>query len=77
MTSIEWLEQELQKRFPKETYDMYNNNQFSYEDMIIKSKRMHKQEIIDAFSHTEIMSGEYFQVFDNAEEYYQETFKKD
>jgi len=60
MTSIEWLLEQVEHNISK--------------TIIEQAKEMHKQEIIDAFSHTEIMSGEYFQVFDNAEEYYQETF---
>lgn len=43
-SSVEWLHVEFQKRFPKETYEMYNNNQLLYEQMIQQAKAMHKEE---------------------------------
>jgi hypothetical protein len=49
MTAVKWLHIEFQKRFPKETTEMYNNNQFDYEDIIIKAKEMEKQQINEAF----------------------------
>ena len=48
MTAVKWLHIEFQKRFPKETTEMYNNNQFDYEDMIIKAKEMEKEQIVKA-----------------------------
>ncbi len=45
MTAVEWLHIEFQKRFPKETNEMYNNNQFDYEDMIIKAKEMENKQL--------------------------------
>jgi len=75
MTAVEWLHVEFQKRFPKETNEMYNNNQFDYEDMIIKAKEMEKQQIIDAvvwFDDTERTPS---QIDIGAQLYYNETFK--
>jgi hypothetical protein len=72
MTSIEWLHIEFQNRFPKETSEMYNNNQFSYEDMILKAKEMHKQEIIDSYEDVSTKDGEFL----TGEQYYNETYEK-
>ena len=70
MTSIEWLIKELRIEMN------LSGDGRVLDEILEEAKAMHKKEIIDAFSHTEIMSGEYFQVFDNAEEYYKETFKQ-
>jgi hypothetical protein len=43
-TAVEWFHIEFQKRFPKETTEMYNNNQLGYEDLIQKAKEMEKQQ---------------------------------
>jgi len=70
MTAVEWLHIEFQKRFPKETNEMYNNNQFDYEDMIIKAKEMEKQQIEQAFD-----SGHLATWNETPEQYYNKTFK--
>lgn len=70
-TAVEWLHIEFQKRFPKETNEMYNNNQFDYEDMIIKAKELEKQQILDAWIGTD---NELQRMA--AEKYYSETYKK-
>lgn len=83
MTAVEWLHIEFQKRFPKETTEMYNNNQFDYEDMIIKAKEMEKQQIIDAYNNAEDKC-EYFieehawqRYHHLSENYYKQTFKSE
>lgn len=43
-TPVQWLHLEFQKRFPKQTSEMYENNQLDYEDMIIKAKQMEKEQ---------------------------------
>lgn len=48
-TAVSWLHLEFQKRFPKETSEMYNNNQLDYEDMIIKAKAMEKEQSRKAY----------------------------
>ena len=48
-SSVEWLHIEFQKRFPKETYEMYNNNQLAYEQMILQAKEMHEEELNVAY----------------------------
>ena len=75
-SSVDWLHIELQKRFPKETYEMYNNNQLSYEEMIQQAKAMHKEEIVksneagfdDGIGFIEEIK------YKNAEDYYNKTF---
>jgi hypothetical protein len=79
MTSIEWLIEQLEQKGDMRETPSIRNLQLNidtsdYLELKRQAKEIHKQEIVDAFSHTEIMSGEYFQVFDNAEDYYQETF---
>ena len=81
-TAVEWLHIEFQKKFKKETTEMYNNNQFEYEDMIIKAKEMEKHQIIQAFECAEDKC-EYFieehkwnRHYYLSEDYYNETFKK-
>jgi len=61
MTSIEWLLSELEKV-----------NYHPTEAMIMYAKKLHKQEIIDAYLLDELDSSKKY-----AEQYYQETFKKD
>ncbi len=73
MTAVEWLHIELQNRFPKETSNMYNNDQFSYEDMVLKAKEMEKQQIIDA---NEDFSSNGLGEFLTGEQYYKETYGK-
>lgn len=48
-TPVQWLHLEFQKRFPKQTSEMYENNQLDYEDMIIKAKAMEKEQIKSAY----------------------------
>ena len=43
-TAVEWIYIEFQKRFPKETTEMYNNNQLGYEDLILQAKEMEKRQ---------------------------------
>ena len=43
-SSVEWLHVEFQKRFPKETAEMYNNNQLLYEQMIEQAKAMQQEQ---------------------------------
>jgi hypothetical protein len=79
MTAVEWLNIEFQKIFPKETSEMYNNNQFAYEDMILKDNKMFEQQIINAFSEGahDGYDGWYDGYGDeNKEKYYNETYKK-
>jgi hypothetical protein len=68
VSSVDWLHIELQKRFPKETYEMYNNNQLSYEEMIQQAKAMHKEEVIKFAEDWEKSS------LDCKEDLYKETF---
>jgi hypothetical protein len=44
-TLVEWFHIEFQKRFSKETTEMYNNNQLGYEDLIEQAKEMEKRQI--------------------------------
>ena len=48
-TLVEWFHIEFQKRFPKETTEMYNNNQLGYEDLIQQAKEMEKQQKEDEY----------------------------
>ena len=74
MTSIEWLEEKLndflQFEYSRE-WDVINK-------LIEQAKEMHKKEIIDAWkmgrydSDKIVMTEKFY-----AEQYYQETFKKD
>jgi hypothetical protein len=70
MNSIEWLiEEMLSKGFFKESVTLTNIDHLQY-----KAEEMHKQEIIDACKHgVNYDNSPYL----NAEQYYQETFKKD
>jgi hypothetical protein len=83
-TAVEWLHIEFQKRFPKETNEMYNNNQFDYEDMIIKAKEMEKQQIVNAFNEgiQEMIGRNNSHIICkhsdiSAEQYYEQTFKSE
>jgi len=76
-TPVQWLHLEFQKRFPKQTSEMYENNQLDYEDMIIKAKAMEKEQMIKFALHlhnvdmsktgTDILK-------DEAEQYYNQTY---
>ena len=70
-SSVGWLHIEFQKRFPKETYEMYNNNQLAYEQMILQAKAMHKEESQKIFE-----CGRNFQLTGEGtfEQVYNETF---
>jgi hypothetical protein len=63
MTSIEWFWQQIKKS--NCTYD-------DVEKLFEQAKEMHKEEIIDAWE-----NGQDSFSSRNAEQYYQETFKKD
>ena len=77
-SSVEWLHIEFQKRFPKETAEMYNNNQLFYEQMIIQAKAMHKEEVQTAFRIGDKFASDYFGGnLDEDEKYYNETFGGD
>jgi hypothetical protein len=77
MTSIEWLEEKLndflQFEYSKE-WDVINK-------LIEQAKEMHKKEIIEAFDNGDfnihLDYGEFEKKYKSAEQYYQETFKKD
>lgn len=62
-TSIEWLFEKLWDE-PKDKLTWYS--------ILNKAKEMHKHEIIDTYLLDELDSGKKY-----AEQYYQETFKKD
>jgi len=70
-TSIEWFIEHLLGngllRLTKEDHNLYS-------ELRDKAKEMHKQEIMEAFKHGELPP---IFVNLNAEQYYQETFKKD
>jgi hypothetical protein len=65
-TSIEWLIEQIDLHYNGE-------NELYYDDFVQQAKEMHKQEIIDALNcgYAQNFSQEY----ENAEQYYQETFK--
>jgi hypothetical protein len=72
-TSIEWLQSKLPSLFE-------NDDNGFYADIFAKAKEMHKQEIIDAHIEGQRVfdKHDYTQwTTDQAEQYYQETFKKD
>jgi hypothetical protein len=66
MTSIEWLVKELYTEM-----NMSGDGRV-LDEILEEAKEMHKQEIIDAFDNGVEDDG----YIDNAEQYYQETFKK-
>jgi len=69
MTSIEWLFNELWET-PKD--------KLTWHIIFKKAKEMHKQEIIDAVGVGSQFDRDYLYGYhDKAEQYYQETFKKD
>lgn len=79
-TSIEWILIELQNKFPKEMYDMYNANHLLLESLFLKAKVMHKQEIEDAFQDGKWDWSEHINNGTESKDlaqYYQEIFKKD
>jgi serine/threonine protein phosphatase PrpC len=76
-TAVEWLHIEFQKIFPKETKEMYNNNQFSYENMIEQAKQMEKEQIVDAYGQgTADEAGEILDATKDAQQYYNKTYGK-
>jgi hypothetical protein len=76
--AVEWFHIEFQKRFPKETTEMYNNNQLGYEDLIQKAKEMGKRQIETAYNKGTIHGIEYptdkFPL--TGEQYYTQTYNK-
>lgn len=46
-----------------------------YESVVEECKKIEKKQIIEAFDHSEIMNGEFFQTCDNGEDYYNYKFK--
>ena len=73
MTSIEWLWEEIDNLIPYEGITISH----VFNELLVKAKEMHKQEIIDA--HGEDRSylqddGSWKRI--NGEQYYQETFKQ-
>lgn len=50
LTPVEWLHIEFQKRFPKETSEMYNNDQLVYEQMILEAKEMEHKKMEQLFN---------------------------
>jgi hypothetical protein len=77
-TSIEWLYKQNKIILEMLLVDKINQSTFEQLDNCFKinmqqSKEIHKQEIIDAFKHGELPP---LFVNLNAEQYYQETFKK-
>ncbi len=79
-TPVQWLHLEFQKRFPKQTSEMYENNQLDYEDMIIKAKAMEKEQkknandsgFEDGIMFTQIGTP----IYDTPEQYYNQTYGK-
>jgi hypothetical protein len=77
MTSIEWLIKELRIEMGLGK-DLCKSYQGVYEEIINEAKEMHKQEIIDAVGVGSQFDRDYLYGYhDKAEQYYQETFKKD
>lgn len=65
-------------------YKIYNWEHTTFQERagiancIGKAKKLlekEKQQIIQAYDHSEIMTGEFFQTYDNGEEYYNNNFK--
>ena len=74
-SSIDWLHVEFQKRFPKETYEMYNNNQLLYEQIIEQAKAMHKEEIKNSWGNGWANGDVDIDYFESVQEkYYNEKF---
>ena len=74
-TAVEWLHIELQKRFPKETFEMYNKNQLLYEDIIAQAKQMEKEQIIKAVDSNFSYDNNGYSTL--GEQYYNKTFKSE
>lgn len=47
-----------------------------FKEKISSKLEKEKRQIIEAFDHSEIMTGEFFQTFDSGEEYYNHIFIK-
>jgi hypothetical protein len=83
MTSIEWLIKELEEqkliKLDKLSTILFNKNfATTFELLFEQAKKMHKQEIIDAVGVGSQFDRDYLYGYhDKAEQYYQETFKKD
>jgi hypothetical protein len=52
-----------------------NPEDLLYESVVDECKKIEKKQIIEAFDNSEIMTGEYFTIYDNGEEYYNDNFK--
>jgi hypothetical protein len=76
MTSIEWLIERLRQLAHNDKHHLGMGDiritQGMLDDFYEQAKEMHKQEIIDAWE-----NGQDSFSSRNAEQYYQETFKKD
>lgn len=74
MTSIQQFIKDLQEKFPNQMKDMWENNQFLIEDITLKAKQMHKQEIIEAREKAPNLEAKYK---GEAEDYYNYTYEKE
>jgi hypothetical protein len=84
MTAVEWLiEQIIIKTEITNEYILLSDKDIY--DIIEQAKQMEKQQIIDAYEASEmneneirykIVCGERFNLYEHAEDYYNETFKK-
>ena len=76
MTTIEWLIEQLRQLAHNDKHHLGMGDiritQGMLDDFYEQAKQMHKQEIIDAWE-----NGQDSFSSRNAEQYYQETFKKD
>lgn len=74
MTSIQKFIKDLQEEFPNQMKDMWENNQFLLEDITLKAKKMHEQEIEDAFN--DGINDECLGKNTTPEEFYKNTYEK-
>lgn len=72
MTSIQQFIKDLQEKFQNQMKDMWETNQFLIEDITLKAKQMHKQEIIEAWNSA--YGGD---SFNDGKDYYKNTYEKE
>ncbi len=76
-TAVSWILIELQNKFPKDMYNMYNGNQLLLESLFLQAKQKEKERMIDFAAEVSYGIGVSKDDMKKvAEQYYNETYNK-
>lgn len=73
-TAVSWILIELQNKFPKDMYNMYNGNQLLLESLFLQAKQKEKERMIDFAKQWELRQND--GNLDTIEMLYEETYNK-